>query len=165
MGLGVQLRTALALLLGLILTACGSNPAQDTITVDEFLSKIDELDGQTVSVVGYLGECQGRSCRLYRNETESADVDRAMSAIRNAIDQGSTDTSGFPFPDHPAVSIGTGPEDTFVSFDLLAYFYQRSSVVIEGKASNMCISQNVVCFDRASDLKPRSIRWTPPPGE
>ena len=141
------------------MTACGSNSAEDAITVDQFIADVDELDDQTVKVVGYLGECRGNSCLLYRNEAESADVDRAMSAIRTAIDQGSTDVSEFPFPDHPAVSIGSGPEGTFVPFDLLAYFYQRSFVVIEGEASNACRSENVVCFDRSSDIKPKSIRW------
>jgi len=108
-------------------------------------------------VTGYLGECEALSCGLYRNKKESADVDLAMSDIRVAIEKGVRDVSGFPFPNHPTVSIGTG--SLFSFFDLRAYFYTRSYVVITGQANNQCrFEGRFFCFDRASELEPISIR-------
>jgi hypothetical protein len=136
--------------------ACGSASSKKPITVEEFITQIDQLNGQTVSVTGYLGECEGYSCRLYRNKSESVDVDRAMSAIRAALAEGATDVSGFPFPNHPAVSIGTGSQLSF--FDLRASFYTNSYIVITGQANNQCRLEGRACFDRAADLEPVAIR-------
>ncbi len=161
MGTAPIVRPMLCILLALATTACGSASAQRAITVDEFITRIDQLNGQTVRVTGYLGECQGYSCHLYRNKAESADVDRAMSDMRAALAEGATDVSGFPFPNHPAVLIGTGSRFSF--FDLRASLYAGGYVVITGQATNQCRSQIRFCFDRGSDLEPISIRSAPAP--
>ena len=149
------LRPVVGLVLALSTAACSSSVAEQPHTVEEFIAKIDQLNGQTVRVTGYLGECEALSCMLYRNKADSDDVDRAMADIRAALDEGATDVSGFPFPDHPSVSIGPGSEFSF--FDLRAYFYAGGYVVITGEATNRCRSRNVMCFDRVGDIQPASI--------
>ncbi len=157
MGTASIFRPVTGLVLALATMACGTVSSTKPITVEEFINQIDQLNGQTVSVTGYISECQVYSCPLYRNKAESDEVDRAMSAMRAALDEGATDVSGFPFPNHPAVSIGTGSRFSF--FDWRASFYSNSYVVITGQASNQCYSEGRrSCFDRAADLKPFSIR-------
>lgn len=107
-------------------------------------------------VTGYIGECEALSCVLYRNKSEADEVDRAMSVIRAALTKGATDVSGLPFPNHPFVSIG--PQSKFSFFDLRAYFYANSYVVITGRANDQCRTKGWTCFDRAGDLEPISIR-------
>ena len=153
MGTPSVLRAAIGLLLALVTIACDT-ASPKPVTVDEFIAQIDRLNGQTVSVTGYLGECYVYSCSLYRSKKESDDVDRAMSAMRAALDEGVTDVSGFPFPNHPAVSIGAGSQ----FFDMLTYFYAGGYVVVTGKASNRCRSEERACFDRVGDLDPVAIR-------
>lgn len=119
-------RPLVGLLLALATVACGSATTKKPTTVEEFIAQIDQLNGQTVMVTGYLGECEALSCMLYRNKAESDEVDRAMSAMRAALADGATDVSGFPFPDHPSVSIGPGSQFSF--FDLRAYFYENGYV-------------------------------------
>lgn len=150
------LRSVIGLLLALATVACGSATSKKPITVEEFIAQIDQLNGQTVMITGYLGECEELSCMLYRNKGESDNVDRAMAKMRAAIKEGATDVSGFPFPDHPSVSIGPGSQSSF--FDLRAYFYANGYVVITGEATNQCRSKNMACFDRVGDLQPISIR-------
>ena len=149
-------RPVIGLLLALATMACGTASSTKPITVEEFITQIDRLNGQTVSVTGYISECGGYDCRLYRNKAESDEVDRAMSAIRVALAEGATDVSGFPFPSHPSVSIGTGARFSF--FDLRASFYANSYVVITGRANNQCYLEGRACFDRAADLEPIVIR-------
>ncbi len=156
MGTAAILRPVTGLLLAVAAVACGSASTKRPITVDEFISEIDRLNGRTVTVTGYLGECEGHSCRLYRNKAESDEVDRAMTDMQAALAEGVTDVSGFPFPNHPAVSIGTGSKFSF--FDLRARFYADSYVAITGQATNQCRSEGWACLDRASDLEPTSIR-------
>lgn len=150
------LRPVLGLLLALATAACSSPTSKNPLTVEEFIAQSDQLNGQTVMVTGYLGECEALSCMLYRNKAESDDVRRAMSDIRAALDEGATDVSGFPFPDHPSVSIGPGSQSSF--FDWRAYFYKDGYVVITGEATNQCRSKETFCFDRVGDLLPSSIR-------
>jgi hypothetical protein len=161
MKVGSIYRPVVGLLLALATAACGSATSKKPITVEELITRIDQLNGQTVDVTGYLGECEALGCILYRNKAESDDVDRATSKIRAALDKGTTDVSGLPYPDHPAVSIGPGSASSF--FDLRAYFYTNGYVVINGKATNQCRSRNIACFDRAGDLQPISIRSAPAP--
>jgi hypothetical protein len=149
-------RPLTGLLLALATMSCGTASSTKPITVEEFITQIDRLNGQTVSVTGYISECQGYNCLLYRNKAESDEVDRAMSAKRAALAEGATDVSGFPVPSHPAVSIGAGSRFSF--FDLRASFYANSYVVITGQASNLCYAEGMACFDRAADLEPIAIQ-------
>ena len=157
----LNFRPLVGLLLALATVACGSATTKKPTTVEEFIAQIDQLNGQTVMVTGYLGECEALSCMLYRNKAESDDVDRAMSDMRAALEEGATDVSGFPFPDHPSVSIGPGSQSSY--FDLRAYFYANGYVVITGEATNQCRSEGSFCFDRVGDLQPISIRSAPAP--
>ena len=150
------LRPLTGLLLALATMACSATSSTKPITVEEFIAQIDQLNGQTVSVTGYISECQANSCSLYRNKAESDEVDRAMSVMRAALAEGATDVSGLPFPSHPAVSIGSGSR--FYFFDFRASFYANSYVVITGQASNRCYVEGMACFDRAADLEPIAIR-------
>lgn len=136
--------------------ACGSATSKKPITVEDFIARIDQLNGQTVSVTGYLGDCGALSCMLYRSKADFDDVDRAMSGMRAALEEGATDMSGFPFPKHPSVSIGPERQPSF--FDLRDYFYTNGYVVITGKATNQCRLTNAACFDRVGDLQPMAIR-------
>ncbi|WP_176472918.1 hypothetical protein [Sphingomonas lenta] len=142
--------------------ACGSAPSKKPMTVAEVISQIDRLNGQTVSVVGYLSRCEPNSCPLYRNKAEADEVDRSMSAMRAALDAGVSDVSGFDFPDHPALGIGKGSR--FSLFDMRASFFTNGYVVITGTVSNICYSDGVACLDRRSDLKPSAIWAAATPG-
>lgn len=156
MGTASIFRPVTGVLLALATMACGAASSTKPITVEEFITQIDQLNGQTVSVTGYISECQANSCPLYRNKAESDEVDRAMSVMRAALAEGVADVSGLPFPSHPAVSIGSGSR--FYFFDLRASFYANSYVVITGQASNLCYAKGMACFDRAADLNPIEIR-------
>ena len=142
----------------LALAACGKPAADNALSVEDFIAQIDRLDGQTVSVTGYLGECNAHSCMLYPNKAESVDVDRAMADIRAALDDGSSDVSHMPFPEHPSISIGPGSPWSF--FEFRAYFPEGSHVIVSGEASSKCLSGERMCFDRAGDLYPESIHST-----
>ena len=149
-------RPVTGLVLALALTACGSTTATKALTVDQFIAEIDQLNGKTVMVTGFLGECEALSCPLYRSKAEAEEAGRTRSNIRAVIEGGATDVSGFPFPSHPAVSIGSGPQWSF--FDLRAYFYRQSYVVITGRVNSRCRSKDVLCFDWADELEPLSLR-------
>ena len=150
-------RLIVGLLSALATGACGSAPSKKPMTIAELIPQIDRQNGQMVSVVGYLSRCEVYSCRLYRNKTESEDVDRSMSAVRAALASGATDVSGFAFPDHPVLGIGTG--SWFGFFDLRATFYANSYVVITGRVTNNCrFEGRSACFDREPDLEPSAIR-------
>lgn len=157
-----RMRTALifrpvtGLFLALATMACGAASSAKPITVDEFITQIDRLNGQTVRVTGYISECEINSCILYRNKAESDEVDRAMSVRRAAHEEGAKDVSGLPFPNHPAISIGPGSRFSF--FDMRASFYAKSYVEIAGQATDRCRSKGVICFDRVGDLEPIAIR-------
>jgi hypothetical protein len=127
------------------------------MTVAELIPQIDRLNGQTISVVGYLSRCEVNSCPLYRNKAEADDVDRSMAAMRAALAAGATDVSGFGFPDHPALGLGQG--SSFAFFDTRATFYANSYVVITGRVTNECrVEGKPVCFDRSNDVEPSAIR-------
>jgi hypothetical protein len=146
-------RSAAALLLAVISTSCGSREPQGVLTVEEVVSRIDELNGQTISVAGYLSECGGYDCILYRTKADSDEVDRFMAAAPADM--------RVPFPDVPMLGIGTG---TNFDFDAKAAPFTNSYVVITGTISNVCrVEGKVTCMDRVPDLDPTAIRAGSPP--
>lgn len=153
-GLGFRIVVGFALVLATV--SCGVEQAVKPITVDQAISQIDALNGRTASIVGYLGECDVYNCALFRNKSEHDEAQRAMAAMRAALDAGVTDVSGFKYPSHPFLSVGTGSPLTF--FDMQAAFLSRSYVEITGTVSNRCRSHGVSCLDRASELEPIAIR-------
>jgi hypothetical protein len=143
------LRFAAVAAVAISLTSCKAAEApQGVVSVEEIVPRIDELDGETVSVAGYLSDCLGYECRLYRNKQESDEYDRAFSAINR--------NERVSIPDYPVVGIGTGPD---FEFDAKAAPFTHSYVVITGTITNDCrYNGQPACTDRSTDLIPSAIR-------
>jgi hypothetical protein len=128
----------------LLFVSCSPQP--DEMNVETVISRIDALNGKTVSVAGYLGECGGYECALYRTKR---DADLTNHWMRNS-------RAGRPFEivDVPTLGIGTG-----ANFDATAAPFTNSYVVIKGIVTNECrFNGKPACTDRSTDLKPVSIR-------
>lgn len=140
------------LLLAVAGTACDRAP-QRVLTVEEVVPRIDELDGQTVSVAGYLSECGGYDCILHRTKADADAWDGALAALRaNRRAQ---------MPDVPFLGIGSG---TNFAFDATAAPFTHGYVVITGTITNVCRFQGKPdCLDRGPDIHPIAIRGGNPP--
>ena len=146
------IRGAFILHLAVIGSSCGSKEAQRVLTVKEVEPRIDELDGETVSVAGYISRCGGYDCVLYDTK---ADAD-ALARLDAADPKGR-----LPRPEVPAISIGSG---TRVDFDPKAAPFTNSYVVITGTITNECrFEGKPACTDRGPDLDPTTIRAGRPP--
>lgn len=147
-------RSALTLLIAAICASCSSGEPQRVLTVEEVDPQIDKLNGQTVSVTGYLAECGGYDCTLYRNKAESEQWDRFMAAAR-------ANSQLPPMPDVPTFGIGSG---TNFEFDAKAQPFTNSYVVVTGTITNKCRYEGKrSCTDRSPDIEPTSIRAGTPP--
>lgn len=121
--------------------------------MEEVVPRIDELNGQTASVAGYLAECGGYNCILYRTKADADDWNRFLAAVRAG--------QRVPTPDVPIVGIGSG---TNVDFDAQAAPFTNRYVVITGTITNECrFEGRPACTDRGPDLKPTAIRAGSPP--
>ena len=121
--------------------------------MEEIVPQIDALNGQTVSVAGYLSECGGYDCGLYRTKADSDAWDRFMIALRA--------NSRVQVPDVPILGIGGG---TNFEFDAKAAPFTHSYVVITGTVTNQCrFEGRPACTDRGPDLNPTAIRTESPP--
>ena len=139
------------LLLAMVGASCAP---QRVLTVEEAVPRIDELNGQTVSVAGYLPRCGGYDCILFRTKADSDAWDRAMMALRA--------DRRVPILDVPMLGIGSGAN---FDFDAKAAPFTNSYVVITGTVTNMCrFEGKPACTDRSTDLNPTSIRAGTPPG-
>jgi hypothetical protein len=146
-------RYGIILLLVIVSTSCGPVASQRVLTVEEVVPRIDELNGQTVSVAGYLSECGGYDCILYRTKADSDEWGRAMIALRA--------NRRLPIPDVPILGIGGG---TNFDFDAKARPFTNSYVVITGTITNECrFEGKPACTDRGPDLNPTAIRAGSPP--
>jgi hypothetical protein len=140
-------------LLVLTSTACGPAVPQDVLAVEEVVPRIDDLNGRTVSVAGYLAECSGYDCVLYRSKADADEFGRFLAAARA--------NKRMSFPDRPVLGIGSG---TDVDFDAKAAPFTNSYVVITGTITNECrLEGKPMCTDRGPDLKPTAIRAGSPP--
>lgn len=149
-----RLRSAAILLGAIISTSCGS-ASQEVLTVGEVVPRIEELNGQTVSVAGYLPRCGGYTCILYRSKEDFDEFARFIAAAH-------TDRR-LPFPDVPTLGIGSG---TNFDFDGKAAPFTNSFVVITGSITNECrFEGKPACTDRGPDLKPTAIRAGSPPAQ
>lgn len=148
-----RVRSAAILLAAIIGTSCGPAAPRKILTVEEVVARIDELDGRTVSVAGYLPECGGNNCILYRSKADSHQWDRvkvALSANRRVA-----------IPDVPALGIGSG---TNFEFDAKAAPFTHGYVVITGTITNECrFEGKPACTDRGPDLEPETIAAGGPP--
>ena len=141
--------------MGLLLLAftgpsCGSPERERVLTVDQVVPRIDELNGQTVSVAGYLANCAGYDCILFRNEGD------AEAWARFDVAAQSNDHRNLSVPDHPMLGIGRGRN---FDFDAMAAHFTHRNVVITGTITDICRFQGrPACTDRTTDLLPASIR-------
>jgi hypothetical protein len=131
----------------IISPSCG--PAQpQVLTVEEVVPKIDELNGQTVSITGYLSECRGYECVLFRTKQDADEWSDFFVALRAG--------KSLPFPDRPIVGIGAGSN---ADFDAKAAPFTNNYVVITGTITNECrFEGKPACTDRTTDLVPTAIR-------
>jgi hypothetical protein len=164
----------LALGFGMLLplaASCDALAAEPPLfTVAELVPRIDELNGGTVRVAGYLADCEGYSCDLYPSKQDAAVWERAFVELR------AYKPSKAPpkLPDLPVLGIGSGEaiegeggRDAF-AFDQMAAPFTNSYVVITGKVDNRCRYKGERgCTDRSPDLDPSKIMsWegpAPPP--
>jgi hypothetical protein len=143
-----------ALLVVIISTSCGATESQRVLTVEEVVPRIDELNGQTAIVAGYLSDCGGYDCILYRTKADSDEFDRFMDAVQ-------AQRPPPPFPDVPMLGIGSGSN---YDFDAKAAPFTNSYVVITGTITNECrFEGKPACTDRGPDIKPTAIRAGSPP--
>jgi hypothetical protein len=146
-------RSGAALLLAIVSGACGPAAPQRVLTVEEVVPRIDALNGQTVSVAGYLSQCAGYDCILHRTKADSDEWDRVIIALRAH--------RRAPLLDVPILGIGSG---TNFDFDAKAAPFTNSYVVITGTITNICrFEGKPACTDRGPDLIPTSIRAGSPP--
>lgn len=120
--------------------------ARKVLTVDEVVLRINELNGKTVSVAGYLPKCGVYDCTLYRSKAEYEQLTRVRAyPIRS---------KGGSILGIPSLSVGAGR----FYFDALAWLYWGRDVVITGAISNKCRIKGHFCLDRVGDLSPTTIR-------
>jgi|1185.fasta_scaffold137224_2 hypothetical protein len=136
------------------LTACNSAPPIDTsrvLRVEEVIRNIDQLNGKTVRVGGFLGDCFGYDCGLFQDQAEWQEEQRWWKAV-NAGDKKAPAASNW---------LGIGG---FGVFDAKAKPFNRSYVAITGRINNGCrYHGKPACTDRADELEPTGISsWTPP---
>ena len=143
-----RVRAASIPLLAIVAASCGFAASEKALTVEEVVPRIEELNGQTVSVAGYLAKCGGYSCTLYRTKADSDAWDQVMIAVRA--------NRRVSAPDVPTLGIGMG---TKRDFDGKAAPFTNSYVVITGTITNECRFEGErACSDRGPDLKPTDIR-------
>jgi len=146
-------RSAVALLLAIAGHSCGPAPPHRVLTVEEVVPRIDALNGQVVSIAGYLPRCAGYDCILFRTKADSDAWDRVMIALRT--------NRRVRIPDLPIVGIGSRAD---FDFDAQAAPFTNAYVVITGTVTNMCrFEGKPACTDRTTDLWPTAIRAGSPP--
>jgi hypothetical protein len=137
-----------------LVQACGAPAGEPPLlTVKELVPRIDQLNGRTVRVAGYLAECEGYGCDLYSHEQDLAVWNQVYAKVR--------ERKRFDWPDLPVLGIGSG--DDF-EFDAAAAPFTNSYVVITGRVNNRCrINGKRGCTDRSPDLDPINIvAWRGP---
>ena len=138
----------------LVAAASMSCDTQRHKPVAEVVKSVHALNGQTVTVAGYLAECAGYECRLYRDQAHAKQTQiwlqkSLTTRIRGELPPGD--------PLNAALGIGSGNSH---EFDRKAAPFQHSYVLITGKVTNMCRDEDgkVGCTDRSTDLESMSIR-------
>ena len=148
-----RVRSGATLLFAAVGTSCGPPATREVLTVEQLDPRIDELNGRTVSVAGYLPRCGGYTCVLYRTKEDADATDRAIAAVH--ANQPSE------WPEVPSIGIGMG---TDFDFDPKAAPFTPGYVVITGTITNECrFEGKPACTDRGTDLKPSAIRAGTPP--
>ena len=149
----IFVRSGVGLLLAIVGTSCGPAAPQNILTVEEVVPRIDALNGQTVSVAGYLSECGGYDCILHRTKEDAEAWDGVMISLRAR--------RRVPIPDVPILGIGSGSN---ADFDAKAAPFRNSYAVITGAITSECRYQGKpACMDRSTDLRPTAISAGSPP--
>jgi hypothetical protein len=153
------------LLIAAAAVSCTSCQARQ-LTVEEAVKRIDELNGQTVAVAGYLADCFGYECVLYVNKKEADQATAWWKQVRRG--QMRREMSG-PLVGKYALGIGSGeyvcPDGhkngpkCYFAFDKQAAPFRHGYVIITGKLTNECRHDGEFgCLDRTTDLEPTAIR-------
>ncbi|WP_299194207.1 hypothetical protein [uncultured Erythrobacter sp.] len=139
--------------LSLMLGGCALSKPDDVYSVEEVLADISssqsELDGKTVSVHGWLGECYGTNCAIFSNLEDAEKV----AAYRELPDE-----EWMPAFDR---SLSVGSND---GFDASALLMQFNEVVIVGEINAQWRKPpdesgiQFGCLDRCDDIRPQSVR-------
>ncbi len=129
---------ALAIFLG----GCTFSPSEDALSVKEVNEKIQSLDGKSVAVIGWLGECGGNDCGLY----ESLDDAKLVA-------EGAHQSEEWQAVMERRLSIGLDE-----GFDFMAQFFDYEQVIIFGQVNADCSREGMSCFDRVGDVQPSSIK-------
>lgn len=130
------------------------------MSVPEVVNNLDELNGQTVTVGGYLAECGGYNCELFTDHTQIKGYAEWWTQFFAAVRRRERPAEPPPGMWQNVLNIGSGND-----FDRKARNYWNSYVLITGKVTNMCRHSGGEpgCTDRSPDLEPTSIRpWKRP---
>lgn len=132
-------------------TVAGCEPRKpsEVRTVPYVDARVDALNGQRISVAGYLGDCMGYECELYASKADHDAFERWAALV-------TATRTDVPLPALPSIGIGSGDDG---EFDRIAQPFTRSYVVITGTVTNRCRYKGVrACTDRSPDVEPAAIR-------
>ena len=122
----------LSLTLSLALGACVTAQPAQVATISQLTSNLAAFDGQVVLVHGWLDECEDLSCGLFASKSEAEERQYGPQML----------------------SIGST-----VSFDDKAVGKGPAEVLLKARVDATCRREDIVCMDRASELRPISIRF------
>lgn len=131
---------------------CAYGIPDEAYSVEEVVSDISShesaLDGKSVAVHGWLGQCGGLDCAIYPS-LEDAEL----------VANGDSDTAEWFAAMDRRLAIGAGD-----AFDATAMAMQFSEVVVHGEVNAAWRKPSddsgsaYMCLDRCDDIKPNSIR-------
>jgi hypothetical protein len=123
-----------------VVGSCGPSTGE-VLTVDTVVGHLQQLDGKTVRVSGYLPTCGRLDCTLYNNKREA---DLYALAAKQQVSK---------LPNFLAI----GPNE---KFDTKAGPLAGQYVVVTGTITKECRAMDnaFACPDRGPDIKPIDIR-------
>lgn len=130
------------------------------MAIPDVIANIDALNGRTVQVAGYLGECAIYQCQLFRNASEHGQAERYYRELMTAAREGRR--PAVTTLDVPWLGVGALSEDR--GFDRMAAPFQNGYVVITGRVTNRCRYNGLpACTDNSTDLEPTEFARRSPP--
>lgn len=126
------------------------------MNVEKAVASLDQFEGRTVRVAGYLGQCAGYECVLFSSQGEEQRYAEWIANLRE-----------MPFQDFKAPILGVGSAD---DFDRKVAPFVPGYVIITGTLINVCRDANgqPACLDRTTDIIPTGIqelRFPPVPSQ
>jgi hypothetical protein len=147
----VKLALAFVLAAGVSATSC-RNPPQHVLSVRDYIASIDRLNGQRVSVGGYLGRCGGYDCILFAGKDDFQRMQRWVAAAGRDHKRPNLEVPDF---------LGVG---SAAGFDERAAAFAGRYVVITGTVDKSCRGHGMWrCRDRGGDIHPEAIEPAQPP--